>query len=161
MDISLTRRTAAIVLASAALLAVVAFAMPAEAETAGESVAVSTEDHAFDTRQKIEGIGYRFIMWAAEVLGIETDDLASDLEGGQTINDVADANGVDTDSIIDALTAVPNGRIDDALADGTIDESEAATMRAGVREKAEDIVNGEPNDYRMGLRGRRAATSNA
>ena len=160
MDISL-RRTTTIVLAAGALLTVIAFAMPAEAETPADGSAVSTEDHAFDSRQKVEGIGYRFIMWAAQVLGIETDELASDLESGQTISDVADANGVDTQSVIDALTAVPNDRIDDAVADGTIDESQASEMRDGVLAKAEDIVNGEPNDYRMGLRGRRNASANA
>jgi hypothetical protein len=41
----------------------------------------------------------------AETIGISVDDLRTALEGGQTIAEVAEANGVDPQTVIDALVA--------------------------------------------------------
>jgi hypothetical protein len=48
---------------------------------------------------------------AAEALGIETDDLAEQLRDGKTIADIAEEQGVDVDTVIDAMVAQARERI--------------------------------------------------
>lgn len=45
------------------------------------------------------------ITTAASVIGVTTDDLKAALQGGQSIADVATANGVDPQAVVDALVA--------------------------------------------------------
>ena len=51
------------------------------------------------------------IRTAAEVIGIDADDLRAALHDGQTIAQVAEANGVDPQDVIDALVARSTERI--------------------------------------------------
>ena len=79
----------------------------------------------------------------ADVLGIEQDELREALRSGQSIADVAEANGVDVQVVIDALVAEANTKIDQAVADGRIDEAEADAKRADLEQRITDRVNGE------------------
>jgi urease gamma subunit len=51
------------------------------------------------------------IRTAAEAIGIDADELRAALRDGQTIAQVAEANGVDPQDVIDALVAQATGRI--------------------------------------------------
>lgn len=64
------------------------------------------------------GFGHRGGMHldtAAEVLGLEVDDLAQRLRDGETLADVAEAEGVDVDTLIDALVDDARERITDMV----------------------------------------------
>ena len=67
---------------------------------------------------------------AAEAIGIEQDALRDALRDGQTIAEVAEANGVDVQVVIDAMVAAAQERIDEAIAD--VDER-LADLRADHR----------------------------
>lgn len=80
---------------------------------------------------------------AAEAIGITVDELRTELQGGQTIAEVAAGNGVDVQTVIDAVVADAHARIDERLATGEITEEEADELRARASEIATDLVNGE------------------
>jgi hypothetical protein len=78
---------------------------------------------------------------SAETIGIEVATLRDALRDGQSIAEVAQASGVDPQAVIDALVAAGNAAIDEAVANGRIDEERAAELRAGLAEHAELFVN--------------------
>lgn len=90
----------------------------------------------------------------AGALGITTDDLAEQLEGGATVADIA---GDDIDAVIAALVADAAERIEAAVADGSIDRARADEMLADLEERVTARVNGErperPGRFGPGRRG--------
>jgi hypothetical protein len=78
----------------------------------------------------------------AEILGMEQDELRAELEGGATLAEIAEANGVDPDDLVDQLVADATERIDEKVAEGRIDEAEAAEKLADKTERIEDKVYG-------------------
>lgn len=76
----------------------------------------------------------------AAAIGIEEDALRAELDAGQSIADVAEANGVDSAVIVDLLVDQAEERIAQKVEDGRITEEEAAEKLADVEERAEDRV---------------------
>ena len=79
---------------------------------------------------------------AADAIGISEDDLRTALEGGQSIAQVAAANDVDAQTVIDAMVAEANAHLDAAVADGELTEVEAAQRQADLVERITAMVNG-------------------
>ena len=77
----------------------------------------------------------------AEVLGLDVDDLAAQLRDGASIAEIAGEAKVQT--VVDALVAEHNTRIDEAVADGRLSEERAEEVRAAVAERVEAMVSGE------------------
>jgi lipoate-protein ligase A len=90
---------------------------------------------------------------AAEALGISEDDLRDALRDGQTIAEVAEAQDVDPQAVIDALVADATTRIDEAVADGDLDADEAEEIKADLPERITDLVNGEGLRFGPGFGG--------
>ncbi|MGI9646715.1 MAG: hypothetical protein ACR2O6_15520 [Ilumatobacteraceae bacterium] len=81
------------------------------------------------------------------LLGVEQDELREALQGGQTLAEVAVANGVAVDTLVDELVAEKNSRLDEKVADGTLTAEEADEKRADLEERITARVNGErPGD---------------
>jgi transposase-like protein len=78
---------------------------------------------------------------AAETIGIERADLVAAIRDGQTVAEVAQAHNVDAQTVIDALVAKANEKIDEALANEHIDEGHADEMRANAAARADQFVN--------------------
>ena len=76
----------------------------------------------------------------AAAIGIEEDALRAELDAGQSIADVAEANGVDATVIVDLLVDQAEERIAEKVEAGRITEEEAAEKLADVEERAEDRV---------------------
>jgi hypothetical protein len=79
----------------------------------------------------------------AEALGIEEDALRDALADGQTLAEIATANGVDVQAVIDAIITEAQAHLDEALADGRIDADQLAELQAELTERITDLVNGE------------------
>jgi prolyl-tRNA editing enzyme YbaK/EbsC (Cys-tRNA(Pro) deacylase) len=79
----------------------------------------------------------------AEVIGISTDDLRAALRDGQTLAEVAEANGVDPQQIVDLLVTKGTERLDAAVAADRIDQATADERKASLPDRAADLVNGE------------------
>jgi polyhydroxyalkanoate synthesis regulator phasin len=89
------------------------------------------------------GRGGGHLETAAEIIGIATDTLMTALRDGETIAAVAEANGVDVESVIDALVAEHQEKLDEAVADGRLSQDEADERAADVNQRVTDMVNGE------------------
>jgi hypothetical protein len=59
--------------------------------------------------------GHELLSTAAEAIGIGEDELRTALEEGQSIAQVAEANGVDVDAVVDAMVAAATERLEDAI----------------------------------------------
>jgi hypothetical protein len=82
---------------------------------------------------------------AATALGLSVDDLRSKLQDGQTLAQVAQAQGVDVQTLVDALVADATARIDQGVADGRLTADEATERKAELPARIADLVqNGPP-----------------
>jgi hypothetical protein len=81
---------------------------------------------------------------AAEAIGISESDLHTQLRDGKTIADVAQAEGVDVQKVIDAMVADATARIDRAVTDGKLDADRAASLKDGLKDRITTLVNEGP-----------------
>ncbi|MEZ5165518.1 MAG: hypothetical protein R2695_03145 [Acidimicrobiales bacterium] len=79
----------------------------------------------------------------ADILGMDSSDLRDALAGGQTLAEIAEAQGVDTQVLVDALVAAAEDRVNQAVENGRIDQDKADEILADAETRAEDMVNGE------------------
>ena len=81
----------------------------------------------------------------AEVLGMTTEEVREAIAGGQTIAELAEAQGVALQDVADALVAAEAERLQQAVEDGRLTQEEAderiARMEANILEHLE---SGEP-----------------
>ena len=91
---------------------------------------------------------------AAEAIGISEDDLRTALEDGQSIAAVAEANGVEVQVVIDALVAEATSRIDEAVADGRIEQDRAEELKADLPDRMAEVVEREGGVHHGGPGGR-------
>jgi len=96
-----------------------------------------------------EGFGHRGgglhadLSTVAEALGVSEDDLRTALEDGQSLAEVAEEQGVDTQEVVDAIVAAQQERLDEAVADGDLTQERADEIAADAEERAIALVNGE------------------
>jgi polyhydroxyalkanoate synthesis regulator phasin len=79
----------------------------------------------------------------AGVIDIEVEDLAAALRDGQTIAEVAEANGSSAQAVIDTLVAEMNTNLDQAIEDGKLTTEKADEIRTDAPERIRSMVNGE------------------
>lgn len=78
----------------------------------------------------------------ATVLGTDAGTLGQELRDGQSLADIATANGVDTQDIVDAIVSQMEERIQQGVADGKLDQAKADELLANAEAHAAEIVNG-------------------
>ena len=69
----------------------------------------------------------------ADLLGIDRETLLSELESGKSVADIAEENGVDVQTVIDALVADAESHVDLAVDHGLDEERAADPPRADHR----------------------------
>lgn len=79
----------------------------------------------------------------AKALGITTDQLKTDLQGGKSIADIATAQNVDLPKVIQALVDDQNTKLDAAVKAGTLTQAQADTIKANETQRITDRVNGK------------------
>ena len=84
--------------------------------------------------------GARFSV-VAELVGTDVDGFKNALREGQTLAEIAEANGVEAQNVIDALVLRANERIDAAVESGELTEEEAETKKSEASARIEDVVN--------------------
>ena len=77
----------------------------------------------------------------ADALGITVDELATALQGGQSIADVAAAEGVDVQVVVDAIVAEAEARIAQGVTDGRFTQDEADAKLADLTARITERVN--------------------
>ncbi|MFN8110787.1 MAG: hypothetical protein U0Y82_13230 [Thermoleophilia bacterium] len=79
---------------------------------------------------------------AAGAIGISETDLLTALKSGKTLAEVATANSVDPQKVIDALVADQKAELAAAVTAGTITQAQADQMATGITQRVTDQVNG-------------------
>ena len=80
---------------------------------------------------------------AATAIGVSVDDLRTALQSGQTIAEVAEANGVDSSTVVDAMVSAAQSHISEEVAAGNLTQEEADQKLADLEQHVTDLVNGE------------------
>ncbi|HEX5922880.1 MAG TPA: hypothetical protein VFY45_03550 [Baekduia sp.] len=89
---------------------------------------------------------------AAKYLGLSESDVRAKLRGGDSLADVAKAQGKDVSGLQDAIVAAQKADLDKAVADKKLTQAQADDILAGLEAHVADLVNAKPGD-RPQLRG--------
>ncbi len=71
----------------------------------------------------------------AEILGLEVDALRAQFEAGNSVADIAEAQGVDTQTVVDGLVADVEAHLAEHVADGSLTQDEADAKLVDVEAK--------------------------
>jgi len=77
----------------------------------------------------------------AELLGLEPDELGDLIRDGQSLADVATAQGVDVQTVIDTLVNAAKERLDEGVTNGRLTQEEADEKLAEITERITERVN--------------------
>jgi hypothetical protein len=80
----------------------------------------------------------------ASVLGLTVDDVRTAVQGGQTIAQLAEANGSSAQAVIDALVAEVKAHFDAEVATGEHTQADADARIADATTRITDMVNNTP-----------------
>jgi hypothetical protein len=78
---------------------------------------------------------------AASTIGVSEADLKTALQSGQSIADVANAHGVDPQTVIDALVADAQQHLADDVSSGRLTQDQADQIGADLATHITDAVN--------------------
>ncbi|MEM7272127.1 MAG: hypothetical protein AAF547_03515 [Actinomycetota bacterium] len=78
-----------------------------------------------------------------ETLGLSAEEIREALSEGQTLSDLAEAQGVDAEDLAAAMVAEATERIDGAVEDGKIDANRADELKAELEERIDGVLDGE------------------
>ena len=84
----------------------------------------------------------------AELLGTDADGLKSALQEGSTLAEIAEANGIDAQTVIDALVEQADEYIALAVESGKLSQEEAVALVDQVAAQVEEwVTSGAPEDH--------------
>lgn len=79
-----------------------------------------------------------------DTLGLSAEEIRDGMAEGKTLADMADEQGVSVDDLADAMVAAATERLDEAVADGKIDEDRAAQVTEQLEERIDQAIEAEP-----------------
>lgn len=80
---------------------------------------------------------------AASYLGISESKLGSELAQGKTLAQIAKGEGKSVDGLVQALVKAAGDRIDAAVKDGKLTQSQGEELKSNLKQRMTDLVNGE------------------
>jgi polyhydroxyalkanoate synthesis regulator phasin len=86
---------------------------------------------------------------AAKALGIDLDELRTELQSGKTLAQIATEHDVDIQKVEDALTAAAKAKLDEAVKAGRITQEQADQRLTEMTDRLKELVN-EPLPARDG-----------
>ena len=99
--------------------------------------------------QRPQHRAYGVMMEVAEFIGVTPEELKAGLESGQSVAQVAEANGVTAEALAEYLLGEVQTHVAQALEDGKIDQAKADEILANAPARIEEMIN------RQGLPDRR------
>ena len=128
-----------------------------QADTIKERFAAAREE--FGGRRGHRGFGARAASGVVtDMLGLSVEEIQAAFQSGQTLAELAEAQGVSVDELVDALVAQATETVNEKLAAGDITADRAESILDGLEENVEDRVNAERPVHegdRGGRRGQR------
>jgi hypothetical protein len=115
-------------------------------EDQAEAVATHLAETASDRPHRRPG--FKAIGEALEFLGVTPEEARAALSEGQTLAELAEANGSSADELIDFLIAQLEAHLDEAVANDRITEAEQAEILESAEERITALVNGDIEPHR-------------
>jgi len=112
----------------------------AVSDTLAEGFGIRGDGHKPGSPRGHRGAGGEAV---AEFLGITTDDLKAAHDEGLTLAEIAATNGSSRAALVEFLVGEAETRLDEAVAEGKIDEAEKAEKLSEITEKIGQMVDGE------------------
>jgi len=119
-------------------------------EDQAEAVAARLAESAMDRPHRPHGFGA--VPQALDFLGITPEEAREALAAGQTLADIAAANGSSGDELIAYLLEQLEAHLDEAVADGKITEEQQVEALENAEERITAVVNGDVDLPRPGHR---------
>jgi hypothetical protein len=94
------------------------------------------------------GHGHHVLEETAEFLGIERSDVLAGIEDGQTLGEIAAANGSSAEALVDHLVGELTTRVNEKVAEGDISQERADEILSTATERITNLVNREPGEFR-------------
>lgn len=88
-----------------------------------------------------------------EELGLDPEVVREGIAEGLSLGEIADANGSSAAALTEALIDQAETRLDEAVEAGRMDADRAAELRAEIEERVDDLVSGEAELGRRGVKG--------
>lgn len=95
--------------------------------------------HAWIAAHKKE-VRHAVVSVSATTIGITPQQLRADLVSGQSIGQVATANGSSPDAVIAALTTAVDAQVDQAVTNGTLTSAQGTAVKAKLATKIPTLV---------------------
>ena len=119
-----------------------------------DAVAAALEE-ARPERGERRGMGHPLALDAvSDALGVTEEELRTSLREGRTIADVAEAQGVELQAVVDAALEALEGRLAERVAAGHITQERADERIAEATERLPEVFSGELRFDGPGRRGR-------
>lgn len=77
------------------------------------------------------------------LLKLSADELSTQLKAGKTLADIASAQGIDKQAVIDLLVKQDTARLDQAVTDGKLTSDQAEKMKTDAVQRTTDLVDGK------------------
>ena len=81
-----------------------------------------------------------------ESLGLEKTALRDGIKAGQTFGEIAEANGISSETVVQTIVDVLTEKLNEAVSEGKITGDEALEKASQIRERAEEAVNNRIGD---------------
>jgi urease gamma subunit len=82
---------------------------------------------------------------AAKTIGINAKTLVSEVRSGKTVAEVAQANNVDPNKVIDAVVTAGDKLIDRWVSNGKLSAERAAALKSMLAVRVAELVNNTPH----------------
>ena len=110
-------------------------------ETAGHSNGKGKKDKSPRNGKKFHVMGE-----VMESLGLDKTDLRDGIKAGQTFGEIAEANGISSETVVQTIVDVLTDKLNEAVSEGKITGDEALEKASHIQERAEETVNNPIGD---------------
>lgn len=86
------------------------------------------------------GFGLDLVEAVREALGLEPGEIRERLAAGESLAEIAEAEGIDRQAVIDAVVAAHQARLDEAVADGHLTQEQADELAARFADRVDERV---------------------
>ncbi len=137
MDSKIKKLVAGVALAGALTVGTAGVAVAAEGTGTAPDPSAQTGKHP-GLRMKMRKAAITVV---TDTLGVSRQDLRTAVQGGQTISQYATSLGKDPQAVVDALTGAATSKLDQLVADGTITQERADTVKGKLPARLDKVMN--------------------
>ena len=138
MDSKIKKLVATVALAGAVTVGTAGVAVAADGGTTSTDPSAQTAKGHPGLRREVRRAAITVV---TDTLGVSREDLRAALKGGQSISEYATSLGKDPQTVVDALTNAATTKLDQLVADGTITQERADTVKGNLPGRIDKLMN--------------------